>query len=134
MMKSRSWILFILLQILFFCFFLVSNLWFCSEAKDYSLTTLSRDEAMRYKDRFKGLRPLLPVHARIGYFTDRDIKEYFFTQYNLIPNVIFPGREMDYILDDFQDENPLSSIPDRPGYERIYDDGHGLILSRREKR
>ena len=133
MMKSRSWVLFILLQILFFCFFLVSNMWFCSEAKDYSLTTLSRDEAMKYKDRFKGLRCLLPMHARIGYFTDRDRKAYFFSQYNLIPNVIFPGRETEYILDDFQDGNPSSAIPDRPGYQRIYDDGHGLILSKREQ-
>ena len=134
MMKSRSWILFILLQGLFFCLFLVSNLWFYCDAKDYSLTTLSRDEAMKYKDRFKGLRPVLPVRARLGYFTDREIKEYFFSQYNLIPNVIVPGREADYILDDFKDKKPLSSIPDRPGYERIYEDGHGLVLSRRERR
>lgn len=132
-LKSTSWVLFILLQLLFFCFFYHSNWLFFRGVRNYPLTTISKDEAIKYRDRFENLRRLLPPHVRLGYFTDRGMKEFYLSQYNLTPNILLLNREMGYILEDFHDGKIPTSMSTRPGYLQIYNDGHGVRLFRRGK-
>lgn len=130
--RSICWLVFVSLQIVFYCAFLSSNLHFYREVKDHSLTAMSKDEVMAYGDRFDELQKHLPDDVKIGCFTDRRLKEYYFSQYHLAPHLLMLDRRLGYILENLHSGESPSPISASPEYRLIYSDGNGVRLFRKE--
>jgi len=131
------WVLFVWIHLIFLSLFLDSNWLFFEKVRSYPLGGMAKDEPVVYGERFKGLRPFLPESGRIGYFTDRGatkkgIREFFLTQYHLVPGMLYPNTYEAFVLEDFHDGEAASPLSLNAEYRMIYDSGNGVRLFERK--